>query len=62
MEWISVRDKMPEDCGDVPIWIDTDQGYWVLGFWEEGRWFTENGEPIKAERITHWMDIKPPKQ
>jgi len=62
MEWIDVKDKMPDDCGDVPVWIDIDQGYWVLGFWEEGLWFAENGERMRDNCITHWMDIKPPKQ
>lgn len=64
MKWIDIKkDGWPTDCGDVAIWIDVDQGYWIQGFYEEESWFYESGNKINnVNRITHWCEITPPEK
>lgn len=65
MEWISVKDRLPEPTDQVTVWIPEDNR--VLPCWymhnafevysiARQDWFTPHGE------ITHWMPLpEPPK-
>ena len=77
MRWISVAERLPDtvpDCycpahryseKDVPFW-DTN------GEWHRGRYFVVGkaywGDPwgdglvMDARRVTHWLDLEPPKE
>lgn len=61
IEWISVKDKMPEDLGTVLI---AHKGGVSLG-WFDGLYWTRGAatkhKPIKT--VTHWMPLpEPPKE
>jgi hypothetical protein len=67
MNWISVKDKLPENSDYVLVKI---LGYneFVVGFYDEGWIVSEYGkntpgeEFFDSELINHWMPIpKPPK-
>jgi len=62
MEWISVKDRLPDIAEDVAIWVDVDQGYWFQGFYEEGLWYDSVGERVnnKSGNIAYWMILKTP--
>lgn len=58
MEWISVKDRLPENDNMVIIWGG-------IGFYMNANWYTLTGTsfPRKIEwEVTHWMPLpKPPK-
>ena len=63
-KWISVNERMPEDCIDVLVF--TRSGYTSsisIAHALKGRWFSK-GIPI--ETVTHWMQLpsmpEPPKE
>lgn len=65
MEWIDVNDRLPTiecDWYDIAIWIGTDQGYWIQGAFENGTWFSSDGDSLVATNITHWCEITPPEK
>lgn len=62
MEWISVKEKMPENDQRVLVW-DTkfrEQRILVCNH-EYGCWDTEDGDDIECkfdpQRITHWCPL-----
>lgn len=71
MEWINIRDKLPEDSKDVLVW---GEGYAVRAAWhwkeeegiKEGFYMEEDGidgsySELK-EWVTHWIPFPlPPK-
>ena len=66
-EWISVKDRLPEDSNDgfADAVLVTDGFVQHMAYFVGGEWrFAESGE-IKEPmwyRITHWMPLpKPPK-
>jgi len=61
MEWIDVNDKLPDNTNDVLLWIDIDQGYFIVAYYEYNKWHNEEGISLMAS-MTHWMPIKAPKQ
>ena len=57
-EWISVKDKMPEEA--VPVLVWEQQGFAYVDIYKGGVWGI--GTPNLA-KITHWMSIhEPPKE
>jgi len=53
MEWISVKDRLPEDGEDVLFYYD----YISIG-WYEDEWFYDSEDKFSAELdITHWMPL-----
>jgi hypothetical protein len=65
MEWISIKDKLPEWQEIVLCYINGEgiyklQGVDILQFVSDGFIHHEYGE---MEGITHWMELpKPPKE
>lgn len=67
MEWISVKDKLPDNNGDcIAITKDetifmarcVDKTYWKLYFSDNGLQFDKN----RSNTVTHWMPLpEPPK-
>ena len=58
MEWISVKDQMPEQFRPVIVYRDgnkVEQGYWDgTGYWK--------GYATWTKHVTHWMPMpEPPK-
>lgn len=57
-EWISVKDRLPEE--DVPVLVWELQGFAYVDVYKDGVW--EVGTPNLA-KFTHWMPLpKPPKE
>ena len=59
-EWISVKDKLPENCIEVLVY-DTDCGI-VIGWYDEeiGDFAADFISPLDA--MTHWQSLpEPPK-
>jgi len=65
-EWISVKERLPENDDWVLIWYrDKDGDYYptVGRFKENGCWSTDvdaNDFAYPPEEITHWMPIPEP--
>lgn len=68
MNWISVKDRLPENTDDVLVIGDGWDGmnWWRIYFMEDNVWFTIDGDEVnKASqlKITHWMPLpEPPKK
>lgn len=64
-EWISVKDRLPEELTPVLIYTEakTDEPV-SMGFLEDGKWtdgYSGRGIVlIQQELVTHWMHLPPP--
>ena len=63
MEWISTKDRLPENDTPLLIWYIDNCGF---GIWEEGllscgQWKSADLDVIEGD-VTHWAEIKPPKE
>ena len=60
-EWISVKDRLPEDDRNVLVYDDHDIQFWVA--WHDechNNWYTQEGESVYG--VSHWMPLpQPPK-
>lgn len=55
-EWISVKDKLPEDDRNVLVYDDHDIQFWVA--WHDechNNWYTQEGDRVYG--VTHWMPL-----
>jgi hypothetical protein len=67
MEWISVKDRLPNNVYDVLVigkgWDDME--WHRIYFLEDGEWYTQDAELVSRmsqSKITHWMPLpEPPK-
>jgi hypothetical protein len=58
MEWISVKDRLPENLDEVVIYV-SDYGI-DIAFYSNQSFFDYNSDGILS--VTHWMPLpKPPK-
>lgn len=62
MAWISVKDRLPQNAGDVLVIGDglDDECWWKICFWEHGRWYTQDAIVLSGksqEHITHWIPL-----
>lgn len=59
-EWISVKDRLPEECQTV-LAFDQNEGFSVLAFYIDtmyGKsWLDEVGNTINFGWVTHWMPL-----
>ncbi len=61
MEWISVKDDLPEE-GKCVLIIEMPEGNINIGELLNG-WFVESEDLKKKKYTTHWMPLpKPPKK
>lgn len=61
MEWISVKDNLPEDKKYVLLYGSKYCDEVCLGRLIDGKWFEiEFGEIRTQENITHWMPLPTP--
>ena len=66
MDWISVKDKLPEDCSSYLVCLE-NKAIFECQFsiiTEDARWFHlfHKSFPHKENPITHWMSLpEPPK-
>ena len=64
MEWISVRDRLPEKCTSViaygQMWTQKDE--WVVTecFFDKKESFCFRDEFVSLNRCTHWMLLPEP--
>ena len=60
MEWISVRDYLPESSKAVLYY--SELGAWFIGALYDGKWHNlSDQKPIdKNFHITHWMPLPEP--
>ena len=73
MDWISVKDRLPEHGEEVDIFTDILIGYWITdcifidptkyGDNDEKHFCDENDQIYDINHVTHWMPIPdPPKK
>lgn len=63
MEWISVKDRMPEDdATDYLVYGRNGYGIVVAIYYGDGEWLTDDLTNI-TRFVTHWMPLpEPPKE
>lgn len=64
-EWVSVKDRLPEDFADVIVWLGgmlpskTQVRFWHPKF---KTWESAFGNSVPESGVTHWMPLpEPPK-
>ena len=68
MEWISVKDRLPEwknirDCKSYYVYLNNSFGckYDVWVYVGNGKWWWEQQDETFTDAVTHWMPLpKPP--
>jgi hypothetical protein len=58
MEWISVKEKTPENDRDVLVWIAGGCNFAAVSWYRNGVWNVV-GDFSKRDDITHWMELPP---
>jgi len=62
MEWISVKEKLPEDNERVLIFENRYNNQYTALYYKERNWFIVK-DYMPAEDVSHWMPLpKPPKE
>jgi|GEM_PF-4315397 len=66
-EWISVKEKLPKECGDYLIWVsieefDVPTKYRTFISWWNGDFFENYCDIIRIylDTITHWAELPQP--
>lgn len=55
--WVPVSDELPDDEITVLVNHPTlNEPVW-LGYYEQGHWYTPNGEALPDGSVTHWADM-----
>ncbi|GAG11897.1 unnamed protein product [marine sediment metagenome] len=66
MDWISVKDKLPEDCKNVLCYIkDIECKFYGEGYYYESikHWYLRKTRTNGNYEVTHWMPLpEPPKE
>jgi hypothetical protein len=67
MEWISVKDRLPDPKDDVDVLVYYDSEYnefeMAVAYWTGRQWVSELEDPILLSDVTHWMPLpKPPEE
>lgn len=56
-DWISVTDRLPDDCMTVMVYApDCNEPVW-LGYHENNKWYSPDHIRL---RVTHWMELPAP--
>ena len=65
MEWISVKDRLPEEDIEVLIWIKKGIGPYVTTYTRSRLHWDRKAPkwdiPYIQRLVTHWAEIQPPK-
>jgi len=65
MEWISIKDRLPEETVRVVCWVNNEEtprwSTYQIGMFENEKWYL-NGGRKHYEIVTHWIPLlEPPK-
>ena len=59
MNWINVKDRLPEKRGYVLTWHPKNKNMWMTHF-HEGEFDIPMGSQQATEEMTHWMPLPEP--
>lgn len=64
MEWISVKDRLPDVNMGVLVFIPDEDNHITSGMWDVGKeWVLLDEYRVPECEVTHWLPLpKPPKQ
>jgi len=68
MNWVSIKDKLPDVRDFVAVWVirdvdGDDAGYWDMAQFhtdDGGWWELYNGDDLDVDSVSHWMKIEQP--
>ncbi len=62
IEWISVKDRLPEDTKSVLAWVPNNQCNYMVTLRPNGDWSSWQGDYQYwwCNEITHWMPLPEP--
>lgn len=56
---MKIETGKPAIAGRYACFLGTDRVATVVRWWQEGRWFVNNGEPPLKQEITAWIGPLP---
>lgn len=62
MHWQPIT-EFKNTNGDYLVWHEVDQGFWVEALFDEGNWYSREGNPLNPHElnsITHFLIITEP--
>ena len=62
MDWISVKDELPEEFEEVLCYSDKNGGYIFLGYQGTDKTVWCKGGLMHCYNVTHWMPLEAPKR
>ena len=63
MEWISVKDRLPEAYATYLVYGRSVYGIVFADYYGDGEWLTSNDLTNITRFVTHWMPLPtPPKE
>lgn len=64
MEWIRVKDQLPEEDEIILLWVENfvveRWSYAAQGHYENKSFYVKGGYNPSEQKITHWMPLSKP--
>ncbi len=58
MEWISVKERLPEERMNVLVCFGTHKYDVEIGWFDKGQWYDDTEyQNINLNNVTHWMPL-----
>jgi len=62
MEWVSVKDKLPEFSVNILFYAGLKDGIRLGRLYRHSHRFISDGDKFYMDEVTHWAELKPPEE